>query len=83
MKSNVIASLVLECGDEGPEALKLLEKGRGIIANLHLETRMDAGKLNDLGRSDLVTQFHQLRDQIDRPDDRQGPRLPLHEYIPE
>ena len=71
------ASLLLECGDTGSEALRLLEKGRGVIASLLLETRMEEGKLEALGHPGLAAHLQLLRNQIDPPPDRQESQLAL------
>ena len=59
-------SLSLEDGEDPYIALHLLEFGRGILANLHLEVRSDISILA-ASHSELAQQFQELRDKIDSP----------------
>ena len=59
-------SLSLENKDDPYKALKLMELGRGILANLQLEVRSDISELA-AEHPELARQFQQLRNQIDSP----------------
>jgi len=59
-------SLALEDKDPPYEALKLLELGRGILANLQLETRSDISILK-AQHPELARRFEELRNHIDSP----------------
>jgi tetratricopeptide (TPR) repeat protein len=59
-------SVALECGEDYYNALQLSEIGRGILADLRLETRSDISDLR-AARPDLASKFDEIRDRYDRP----------------
>jgi hypothetical protein len=64
--SSRLAALLVETGHSAFEALELLERGRGIIASLQIETRTDISVLEEQ-HPELAVTFRQLRDELDRP----------------
>jgi tetratricopeptide (TPR) repeat protein len=59
-------SLRLADAEDPYKSLQLLELGRGIVANLQLETRSDITELA-ASHPDLANRFQKLRDQLDPP----------------
>lgn len=60
-------SVSLQCGDGPYKALQLLELGRGVLANLQLETRSDISVLED-SYPELARKFCNIRDKLDSPE---------------
>jgi hypothetical protein len=58
------ASLSIEAGEDPYDSLELLETGRGILAHLQLETRLDISALQSL-HPDLAKEFLELREKLD------------------
>ncbi|KAF8542386.1 CHAT domain-containing protein [Trichophaea hybrida] len=58
------AAAALRAGKSATVAVKLLELGRGVIANLQFETRTDLTDLREL-HSDMANEFEHLRDDLD------------------
>ena len=65
MTSTAVA-LSLKCGDSPVDALQLLERGRGFIANIRHQMRSDISTLEEQ-HPGLALKFRTLRDQLDRP----------------
>ena len=59
-------SLVLECGEEPYNGLRLLELGRGVLASLLIEVRSDISILEEQHPA-LAEEFRELRDKLDTP----------------
>lgn len=64
--ASTAAAVALEVGRPAEEALQLLEHGRGVIANLLLETRADITDLQQV-HPKLADDFVALRDKLDSP----------------
>lgn len=64
--TSMAVSIALQCGEAPYEALELSELGRGVLANVQLETRSDISTLH-AEHPILARQFEDLRDQIDLP----------------
>ncbi|PVI03265.1 hypothetical protein DM02DRAFT_698160 [Periconia macrospinosa] len=66
--ASMAAATALNAEKEAYTALQLLELGRGIIAGLLLETRMDISAL-DKQHPQFAKEFVSLRDELDSPTD--------------
>ena len=58
------AALAIRAGKDVPEAIRLLELGRGVMASGFLERRSDINQLNKV-EPDLANKFRKLCDDID------------------
>jgi len=72
-------SVCLECQDDVKDVLQVLERGRGILANLRLEVRSDVSILQ-ASHPHLASQFENLRDQLDCPLGERG-ETPQYDYL--
>ncbi|KAH6953787.1 CHAT domain-containing protein [Ilyonectria sp. MPI-CAGE-AT-0026] len=62
--ASTAAAVTLNAGKDAYDALKLLELGRGIIANLLMDMRGDVSDLKQM-HSGLADEFISLRDELD------------------
>ncbi|KAJ6261372.1 hypothetical protein Dda_4042 [Drechslerella dactyloides] len=67
--ASMAAAVSLEAGRSAYDTLRLLELGRGVIANLLMDMRGDTSTLEQR-HPDLANQFKSLRDALDSPVDR-------------
>jgi CHAT domain-containing protein len=58
------AAAAVQAGKSASDAVQLLELGRGVIANLQIETRTDLTDLSEQ-HPQIANDFEQLRDQLD------------------
>ena len=58
------AALAIRAGKDVPEAIRLLELGRGVMASSYLEPRSDISRLDKV-KPELAIKFRQLCDEID------------------
>jgi hypothetical protein len=58
------AALAIRAGKDVPEAIRLLELGRGVMASCYLEPRSDISLLDKV-EPELANKFRQLCDEID------------------
>ncbi|KAH7165232.1 CHAT domain-containing protein [Dactylonectria macrodidyma] len=64
--ASMAAAVALNAGKDAYHALKLLELGRGIIANLLMDMRGNVSDLKQM-HPDLAEEFVSLRDELDSP----------------
>jgi hypothetical protein len=64
--ASTAAAILLEAGDDAFAVLEVLEIGRGIMSGAQLDLRSDIPL--ESSYPDLLSQFLQLRDQIDMPE---------------
>jgi hypothetical protein len=64
--SSIAAAVALNAGQDAYEALELLELGRGVIAGLFLEMRIDISTLKQQYPI-LAEEFKTLRNELDLP----------------
>lgn len=73
--ASTAAAVALNTGKDAYHALKLLELGRGIIANLLMDMRGDISDLKQM-HSGLADEFISLRDELDSPADSPTSSVP-------
>lgn len=77
--ASAAASTALNAGKEAHKALELLELGRGVIAGLLLDTRIDISDLR-LQHPTLADEFASLRNELDSPAERMALSTPDHNH---
>jgi hypothetical protein len=73
--ASATAAVALNAGRDAYHALKLLELGRGIIANLLMDMRGDISDLKQR-QSGLADELVSLQDELDSPADSPFPSVP-------
>ncbi|KAH8663217.1 CHAT domain-containing protein [Ilyonectria robusta] len=73
--ASTAAAVALNAGKDAYDALKLLELGRGIIANLLMDMRGDISDLKQM-HCGLADEFISLRDELDSTAGTQSPAVP-------
>ena len=78
--ANDAAALSILTGKDVSEALRLLELGRGVMANIYLEARSD---LTELAKAhpELAEKFKRLRDELDVPNLGVDTRFDDHDSV--